>query len=181
MTGSDNIADEYASLIRAFSFGASLHLYFPLSETLRVHVSAGPEIHFPSFNLDRTFGQESILTSFGLTFDSERKAVAGLKAALGIDASFTDTVSGFLQAVYRPAVFTLPQGHYTLAGSAGDSIIAELGDAFFWYDEIETGGTYFADLTLAQTQPSGSNRRNVAPLKVGFGGIGLEIGLKIGF
>jgi hypothetical protein len=182
LTGtSESIRDEYVSLVRAFSFRASLHLYIPLTPTLRVAVTGGPELYFPSFNLDRTFGQQTILTSFDLTFDSERKMMAGIRAALGLDASFSETVSGFVQAVYRSAVFTVPQGNYTLAGQAGGSIIADLGTASYWYDEVETGGTYYPNLTLSATQPAGSDRRNVGPLKVGFGGIGLEVGLKIGF
>ncbi len=178
---SDSILDEYVSLLRAFSVTASVHLYFPVSESVRIAVGAGPELYFPSFNLDRTFGRESILTSFDMTFDSDRKTVAGLKATLGLDASFTETVSGFIQASYRSAVFSVPEGNYTLAGSAGGTIIADLGAGSLWYNEVNQGGTYYPNVTLAATPPGGVDRRNVGPLKVGFGGIGLEVGLKIGF
>ncbi len=177
----ESLTDDYVSLLRAVSVTASLHLYFPISETVRIAVTAGPEIYFPSFNLDRTFGQESILTSFDLTFDSKRATVLGIKAALGVDVSFTDTVSGFIQASYRSGVFSVPEGNYTLAGAAGGTIIAELGSGTLWYNEVDQGGTFYPNITLATTTPGGSNRRNVGPLKVGFGGVGLEVGLKIGF
>ncbi len=178
---SDKITDTWTTQLTSMFLAPTLHANIPLTEQIKVHLSGGIGIYWPSFAFDRAFVQNSTLTNVFITFDSDKKSVVGFQASAGLEVGFTETVSGFIDAIGRWATFSGVPGSYEATGVQGGSLVTAAGTGFLWYHETESGGIYFPDWTLSANMPTGSNLRNVREAALSLGGVGIQLGLKIGF
>lgn len=167
--------------VTAIPIMLNLHYFMPVSPTINVHLYAGPGLYLSTVKLsDHTvFGGLADLTS---EFLPESKAVFGVQGGIGLELAVSNNVWLVVDAQGRFVNISELVGDLTTTGTVlGFPVSDTETNQTLWYDEFESSGVWYAEFTLASTQPSGADVRNVKAASIGLTGVTFQAGFRIGF
>jgi opacity protein-like surface antigen len=178
VSGSDSIQEEFTPLLTSFPIMLNLHVTIPVTEKVNIHLSGGPGAYFSTFKLNRSMSDTSIGLDQTFFFDSKTSTSYGFQGTLGLEYRVSDSVCMFAEANGRSAFVSGFNGPWSLTGADANGTISASGAGSLWYEEVQSGANYYADMVVKSQAPSGSNLRNVRMSRISLGGIGLQVGLK---
>lgn len=179
-TGSVSIQEEFTPLVTSVPVMLNLHVTIPITEKVNIHLSGGPGVYFSTLQFDRTTidSTPSLALDETLSYDSTTRTKLGFQGTLGLEYGISDTVFMVLEATGRSAVASGFNGPWSLIGSWVNGAIGDSGNSPVWYEEVQSGANYHPDMAVKDTAPIASSLRNVRPVKISVGGIGVQVGLK---
>jgi opacity protein-like surface antigen len=178
VSGSNSIQEEFTPLLTSFPIMLNLHITIPVTENVNVHLSGGPGAYFSVFKFNRSLSDTSTGLDQTLFFDSTTATSFGFQGSLGLEYHVSDSVCMFAEVKGRSAFVSGFTGPWSLTGADANGTISASGAGPVWYEEVQTGTSYYADMVVKGKAPSGSDLRNVRLSRISLGGIGLQVGLK---
>lgn len=178
MAGSVSIKEEFTPLVTSVPVMLNLHVTIPVAEKMNIHLSAGPGVYFSTLQFNRTTIDSSLSLDETLTFDSKTNTALGFQGTLGLEYAISDSVFMIFEASGRSAVGSGFKGPWSLIGSWEHGAIGDSGNSPVWYEEVQGGANYYADMLVQDSAPIAGNLRNVRSARFSVSGIGVLVGLK---
>ena len=178
------VSGNYKPSVSVVPFTLNFHYFLPLGSSLRLHFFGGPGLYLASIKYDSTviFTIGAIeLAKAVQTFTPDNKLAFGFQGGLGVEFGLSRNIALLLDVAGRYLSISSISGPGTLDGHEGLIPFHIVGTGTLYYYERVASGTYYGDLTVSDTVPSGGGLRNVREASISLSGVQFQTGVRISF
>lgn len=178
------VSGNYKPSVSVVPFTLNFHYFLPLGSSLKLHFFGGPGLYLASIKYDSTviFTVGAIeLAKAVQTFTPDNKLAFGFQGGFGVEFGLSRNIALLLDVAGRYCSISNITGDWVTDGTVLWFHIHSTGTGTFYYAEYLTSGTYYADMTIAGTPPSGAGIRNARAGSISLSGIQFQTGIRISF